>query len=227
MHNLIVFDIDGTLIHTTDLEDHCYQKAVHHALAQKFAIDTNWTQYQYSTDAGVFSEIVLKQFSRSPSLEETQTFQDIFPELLAAQLQQNGLLCQSLPGAQNLFDHILAIGWDIAIATGCIRKSADLKLNHAKIPTHHIPLATSNDDFDRKNIIQVAINRAKDFYQRQDYSHIFYVGDKLWDQKAAQDIGIGFIGIGQYWQKGNHLSLQHFKDYSCGQLLHYLKTQCR
>lgn len=222
MNNLIVFDIDGTLINIINLEDKLYLDAVYRTLDKKFEINTNWGSYKYSTDAGVFSEIVTNYFARGPSSHESQFVQTLFVESLEQAFSENVFLCRSLPGAENIFNKIKCLGWDVAIATGCWLKSATFKLEKANILRNNIPLATSNDNFERKKIIEVAITRAKDFYKKQNYSNIFYVGDKQWDKAAAEELGIGFIGVGKNWDPSNEQFL-HVNDYSCNKLSRYLE----
>lgn len=222
MHNLIVFDIDGTLINVCDLEDKLYLDAVYRSLNKIFEINTNWNEYKYSTDAGVFFEIMVNQFSRGPSSHESQTVQKYFVEFLEQAFSQNNFLCKPLLGAESIFEKIKNIGWDVAIATGCWQKSAILKLKQANIFSDNIPLANSNDDYERKKIIEIAIERAKTFYKKHFYSNIFYVGDMQWDQRAAEELNIGFIGVGNSWDLANTRFLS-LNDYSCDKLPQYLE----
>jgi phosphoglycolate phosphatase-like HAD superfamily hydrolase len=225
MNKLIIFDIDGTLINTCDLEDEFYIQAVRFALGENVYIDTNWLNYKYSTDAGVFFEIASGHLSRAPSNQETQQVQDFFINLLVDAFSKDKMLCQCLPGANNIFEKIKSIGWDVAIATGCWQRSAELKLKMAGIITNDIPLAASNDDFDRKDIIQTSIMRSKNFYNKEDYSNIIYVGDMVWDKNSAEALGINFVGVGNYWNDFTDKKFVYAKDYSCETLLNYLKRE--
>lgn len=223
MGNLIIFDIDGTLIHTTSHEDTIYINAVKQVIGSSLQIDTDWTNYRYSTDAGVFSEIVQKSLSRPPVHEEKQEVETRFVTGLK-DLFSTYSLCQSIEGAHDIFDQLKAIGWDIAIATGCWKSSAELKLKNAGLLNQNIPIANSSDCYDRKDIIQVAIERAKETYNCSAYSRMIYVGDKLWDKNAAHLLGIEFIGIGAPWREVAQGAFFHTPDYASGDLITYLKS---
>lgn len=56
-------------------------------------------------------------------------------------------------------------------------------------------MATSDDAFDRDEVIQVAADRAKEHYGQREWTSIVYVGDGIWDLRAAKNLGCGFIGI--------------------------------
>jgi len=222
MNNLIIFDIDGTLINTFKLEDELYIDAVYRSLKKEFTINTNWDLYQYSTDAGVFSEIVNHHFARGPSAQEQHLMEALFVESINQAFIKTPTLWGSLPGAEFIFQTLKSIGWDVAIATGGWHKSALLKLNKANLYHNNVPLASSNDAFHRKDIIQIAIARAQTFYKKSAYSKIFYVGDKAWDKRAADDLNIDFIGIGDNWASLDNPFL-HIQDYKCSKLVDYLK----
>lgn len=223
MGNLIIFDIDGTLIETTSHEDIIYVGAVKQVMGSALQIDTDWTNYRYSTDAGVFSEIIEKSLSRPPLHEEKQEVERRFVTGLK-DLFSSYSLCQSIKGAHNIFDRLKEIGWDIAIATGCWKSSAELKLKNAGLFDQTIPIANSSDCYDRKDIIEVAIERAKVNYNCTAYSRMIYVGDKLWDKNAAQILGIEFIGIGAPWQEMAHGAFFHTPDYASNDLIMHLKS---
>ena len=56
-------------------------------------------------------------------------------------------------------------------------------------------MATSDDALDRAEVIQVAADRAKEHYGQREWTSIVYVGDGIWDLRAAKNLGCGFIGI--------------------------------
>jgi phosphoglycolate phosphatase-like HAD superfamily hydrolase len=70
-----------------------------------------------------------------------------------------------------------------------------LKLQAAGQSLSGFPMATSDDAFDRAEVIQVAADRAKERYGQREWSSIVYVGDGVWDLRAAKSLGIGFVGI--------------------------------
>jgi phosphoglycolate phosphatase-like HAD superfamily hydrolase len=84
----------------------------------------------------------------------------------------------------------------VALATGGLRVSAELKLPSANLLNPFTPIASSNDAVSRREeIIRIAARRAAEKHATQ-FAKFTYVGDGVWDAKAARDLGWRFIGIG-------------------------------
>ena len=67
--NLVMFDIDGTLTDTNEVDKQCYVQA----LSEVFhvdATDTDWTQYENSTDQGCLEEFARRNMGRPATQEE-------------------------------------------------------------------------------------------------------------------------------------------------------------
>ena len=63
---LVIFDVDGTLTNTYKIDENCFVRA----LALEFGIfgvNTNWTEYSYTTDSGITQQIFQeKSQTKSP-----------------------------------------------------------------------------------------------------------------------------------------------------------------
>ena len=55
MH-LVMFDIDGTLIESYDIDEQCFLAAIDEVLG--IQIDSRWERYPHVTDAGILDEIL-------------------------------------------------------------------------------------------------------------------------------------------------------------------------
>ena len=64
MH-LVMFDIDGTLVHSYDFDEECYVEAVEEVLG--CAVNSDWSKYQHVTDSGILDEIIHNQNLKSSS----------------------------------------------------------------------------------------------------------------------------------------------------------------
>lgn len=204
-NKLVIFDIDGTLTNTNHVDSICFEKAILDTLP----IDTNWANYKYSTDWGIVTEIIQTRLNRPPTSKQIETIRDKFVKNLEAKFAEDSLLCVPIDGSQRIFENISALGWDTAIATGGWEKSAILKLKTAQIQYQNSPIAHSDDHFEREKIISIAINRAEQFYKKPSYGKVIYIGDRVWDKKAANNLTIGFIGI------GSEFGLLDSKDFIC------------
>jgi phosphoglycolate phosphatase-like HAD superfamily hydrolase len=197
MLNLVIFDIDGTLTQTNLIDTEAYVEA----LATDFgicAIDTEWENYRHSTDSGILQEVFLKHCSRAPVEEETARFQERFVVLVTGALEAADDRELPTKGSRALIDYLSATrGWALALASGCWKASAEAKLARAGFKIHGWPAAYADDAIEREEILALAIERARRLHGCREFDRIVYVGDELWDLRAAQKLGLLFIGIAE------------------------------
>jgi phosphoglycolate phosphatase-like HAD superfamily hydrolase len=191
--NLVVFDVDGTLILSTGVDDECFARAIE-AAWRISNISTQWDDYEHVTDTGIASELFQKHFGRNPARAEIEALQQEFVNQLASVLSDT-----SIPQTAGVSAVLLQLEqeqrWRAAIATGSWARAIDFKLQAAGLALGSLPMATSDDAFDRAEIIEVAVDRAKERYGQPSWGSIVYVGDGLWDLRAANNLGCGFVGI--------------------------------
>lgn len=223
MNNLIVFDIDGTLIHYIDGEDAAYVDSINSVIRIE-NINTKWEDYRFSTESGILSEIFYHALKRTPEDAELTNIKDKYVSSLSIHIRDTPDSLECIAGARNVFNLAKKNNWDVAIATGGWSKSAAMKLDTAKIPHHNIPMAHADDHFERKDIIMTAVARAKHFYNKNHYHQITYVGDRLWDLKATQTLGIDFIGVGKHLGSLKNRNFFHIDDYETKGFISYLKN---
>ena len=111
---LIIFDIDGTLTETAKLDEECFVRT----LADVYGfdkIDTDWSRYRHSTDAGVFHEIYEGRTGRAPSMDDFSRFRRHFVGLIGV------AACQSPFDACRA---VRSIGWHWQPVRGAIRRGS-------------------------------------------------------------------------------------------------------
>ena len=86
-------------------------------------------------------------------------------------------------------------GWALALATGCWRASAELKLDLAGIQRQRQPLATCDQHQRREDIMRNALEQALEAYAVSRFDKIVYVGDGIWDARGSSQLGFSFVGI--------------------------------
>jgi phosphoglycolate phosphatase-like HAD superfamily hydrolase len=219
MGNLIIFDIDGTLIHYIECEDKAYLESINE-VAGIDEICTKWDEYSYSTESGILTEIFYRALKRPPSDEELRS---IRKKYVSSLLNGGPQAISCIPGAKTVFDVTKGLGFDVAIATGAWHDSALVKLNGAQISHAHIPMANGDSHFERAEIIKNAVSLAKKVYQKETYQNIIYVGDRLWDLKATQALEIGFIGVGAHLKSLARSDFFHVDDFTTPSFLEHLK----
>lgn len=79
----------------------------------------------------------------------------------------------------------------VAIATGCWRQSALLKLESAGFDIDGVPLVTSDEFPARIDIMRGALQSTG-----SDCAPVTYFGDAEWDRRACLELGWNFVAVG-------------------------------
>ncbi|HIJ55888.1 MAG TPA: HAD family hydrolase [Deltaproteobacteria bacterium] len=194
MH-LIMFDLDGTLIKSNTLDTRCLLGAIERCMGIK-DIDSDWTKYNYVTDAGIVSEIVERELNRQVTDKELKYICKNLIELLQSEAHIDHEKFAPIPGAIETLCILKTIDdCGLAIATGCWKESAFFKLATAGFNVINLPIASSDDSYNREEIMTIAYERAMVFHRVDGFKTVTYVGDGIWDIKASQRLGFNFIGI--------------------------------
>jgi phosphoglycolate phosphatase len=182
-----VFDLDGTLVDSTGFDDGLYAEAVREVLGD-VDIDMTWGRYRHITDAGVLAEIMAEHRIHDPSA--IARVRDAFGRRLERYLTAGGE-CSAIRGAAEALAALRARGHKVGIATGGFGHTARMKLERAGLVTKGLELASSDDGFDRAEIMRLCLARLGG-----DERSALYVGDAPWDLEATRRAGWRFVGIG-------------------------------
>jgi phosphoglycolate phosphatase-like HAD superfamily hydrolase len=226
--NLVMFDIDGTLTQSDDVDSDCYAQAAAEVLNLP-QVDRDWSLYQNVTDSGIATEIIETHFGRIPIPGELERIRGRFVDLLRTALCANPTSCSPIPGALSMLaalskrDDLI-----IALATGGWAQSAQLKLRMAGFNVETTAFASADDSSKREQIMSIARTRALGRCRIEAFDSVIYVGDGLWDLQASRRLGIPFIAVanGEHAQRlrshGADLILPDFRDY--GRFLEMLQS---
>lgn len=192
MSHLILFDIDGTLTLTNDVDARCYGQAMSEHLG--FAIDNDWSHYRHVTDSGIAAELLDRHQLPASQLPAVR---DRFVALLAQALAADPNCCRQVSGADNFLRRLREMpGTVVGMATGGWAPSALAKLRHAGIDPSGLAFASADDAEARTEIMAVCHQRALRLAGVERFAAVTYIGDGLWDAEAARALGWRFIGIG-------------------------------
>ncbi|MDZ8108010.1 MAG: HAD hydrolase-like protein [Nostoc sp. DedQUE12a] len=190
---LLMFDIDGTLTESNNLDNESYLQALNEVFGFS-EVSSDWTSYTHVTDACILKEIFQNKLARIPSSREVEAFQQRFLELLIDSAKARGGV-KAIPGSSDMLKKLFASGdYQVAYAGGGWAASAIFKLKSADLPIDNIPYAFSDDDESREGIMAIAHSRAEIYYD-QLFSEVVYIGDGVWDIRSAKKSGYSFIGI--------------------------------
>lgn len=213
MSRLIIFDIDGTLTKTNAIDEKCFTRTVKQlstARDFKFSFDDRW----HFTDSYIAFQLALAQNNDSFS---EQTFKQQF--LINLRLEAENTKFEAAEGAQALLKDLRKSKVPYALATGCWRKSAEIKLRAAGFSVPKVPMATADQFFTRDEIVTQAIVSSHRFY-RTLFTDVIYIGDGYWDLITCQKLNLKFIGVDPEKNSSkaalikSHLALSKYPDLS-------------
>ena len=188
----LVFDIDGTLTQTNEVDSRCFVQAVQEVLGIT-DFDTDWGSYQFVTDSGIAQEISHRYCDRPMSGSVTKGLQERLVSLLREQPRES---FQEVPGAIDFLKQLQASpDYAVSLATGAHRESALYKLEAAGFDIAEIPLASSSDAVVREHIMLQALDRSAQ-QERARFTSVTYFGDAAWDVEATANLGWKLVGIG-------------------------------
>jgi phosphoglycolate phosphatase-like HAD superfamily hydrolase len=189
---IAIFDLDGTLTTTTEVDSSCFVAAIESVFA--FTPDSDWGSYEHCTDEGIATEALSRHFGRPPRRSEVDRLKTRFFKLLSHAASTRPEAFTAMPGGVTLLRHLVDAGWLVCVATGAWRGSAELKIWASGLPTS-IPLFTSDGHSSRAAIVAAAISHAK-AEAPANVHRIVSVGDSVWDVQTALQLRLPFLGVG-------------------------------
>lgn len=193
---LAIFDIDGTLTETNEVDSVCFVQAMADAHSV-VGMSTDWGAYAHTTDSFITREILRERFGRTPEEEELSRFQRRFVSLLEERRSKDASLFAEIGGAAAALARLSREpAWAVAVASGCWRGSGELKLRAAGLELGGVPAAYAEDGDSREEILLAALARARESCRRENFEKVVSLGDGLWDVRAARNLGFAFVGVG-------------------------------
>jgi phosphoglycolate phosphatase-like HAD superfamily hydrolase len=191
---LVVLDIDGTLTQTNDADADCFVRALTDCFALS-DIETDWSLYTHSTDAGIMEELFQKHFKRSPSNAEIDLIRNSLVHHLQLMHTSGAPAFMPVAGAADFLARLSeSEEWVSIVATGGWAVSAQFKLQAASISVP-CPIVSSDDGVSREEIVRQAIEDSLRFYRVESFSRIVSIGDGIWDVNTAMSLRLPFVGI--------------------------------
>ena len=201
----VVFDVDGTLTGTTGVDDACLVGAWERVLGAR-DVETDWSKYAHSTDEGLTLEVCQKTHGRGPTRDEVARVKDAFFGLLRERIGASSTCCVAVRGAAELLGALRTKGWRVGIASGAWEESARIKIAAAgmddavrELPgTFSHARTRAGDDgggpLTREEIVTGTLVKLGRWSGGRNAPAV-YVGDGVWDARAARALKIGFVGV--------------------------------
>jgi phosphoglycolate phosphatase-like HAD superfamily hydrolase len=190
---LVMFDIDGTLTQTCQADEACFVQALREVLGFT-DINTDWASYPHCSDSGILEALFQMRLGRSPLPAEISTVQGRFVSLLTAATVAQPF--KPVAGARDFLNSLTSSSaFAVSLASGGWECSARFKLASTGLDFPQIRAAFSDDVHAREGIMQASLARAAQSRSRDSFDAVIYVGDGVWDARAARNLGFRFIGI--------------------------------
>ncbi len=187
MTHAVLFDIDGTLLHSAAVDDALYRQAVYQVLGD-VRLRPSLHHYEAITDTGVLGQILRDNDIPGDPVDDVRS---VFVQLLERHVSAHGPFVE-IAGASNFLRRLeSSLDHAVAFATGGWRESAMLKLDSAGLAWNGFPLASSNDHHERTSIMEIALSQLG-----RGFETVTYYGDGPWDRDACLALGWDFVAVG-------------------------------
>ena len=186
MVRLILFDIDGTLIHTHGAGVKAFEKV----FKSEFKIDNaiNGISFAGRTDTSLIREILVKNKLDGTKKNFDRFFESYYFWLDYYLCKCHGEICR---GIWNFINQIMNLSTPpiLGLLTGNVRLGAEIKLRHFQLWEYFTLGAFADDSEDRNQLAAIAKTRAEKFMEDNLASEeIVVVGDTVLDIQCAQFI---------------------------------------
>lgn len=219
MHHLM-FDIDGTLTLSFEYDKECFVAALQDVLDTD-EIDSDWSTYTYVSSTGITMEAIKRQTGRSASQDEINAVESRLMFHLLERFNTHRHDFIEVPGAALLLTELQSkYNISLSLATGCWYDEARFKLDNSGFSGLSIPMASSSDAIAREDIMEISLRKAKKEKGVNAFHSVTFIGDGIWDYRAAQNLGYHFIGVGEHldvlkengagWLQKNYLDMNAF-----------------
>ena len=195
----VIFDIDGTLLHSSKLDDETYASAIHDVLGP-VQFRKSWSPYKNVSGSGTLLEI-LGDNNIGNTASVLRAVEEAFVAGISRYIEKNGPI-REVPSAKDFVSKLAnSSDCQIAYATAGWFASARIKLRSSQFPVNGIPLASCNDQIDKVAIMTHALKQLT-----APFDSITYYGDGEWDKLAANALGWNFVPVGEQLNGLRHFS---------------------
>ncbi len=198
----IIFDLDGTLIQSTDFDDAYFKEAITEITGIK-QFRKDWNDYTNVTDSGLLKEIFSDAEVEFDHVIESE-IKDIFFRKMKT-LFASGYQIEPILGAREMLEKLCAADIPYGIATGGWGCTAKLKMKAAGLPTPQY-IASSDNAAERSKIMLECLEKMK------PNENPVYFGDGEWDACATAELGWRFVGVGPRLKTKTQFWIENFQD---------------
>jgi phosphoglycolate phosphatase-like HAD superfamily hydrolase len=198
MKRLVLFDIDGTLLHGGTLWRECFEGAFQACFPD---VVVKKVGFNGKTDPQICHELMGEKPLGSAITKPVRMILDEYLDRVEKALPTRANEVEALPGTHDLLKELSGIaGLQLGLLTGNVRRGAKIKLRAAKMD-HFFDFgeygAFGDDHWDRYCLPRIAASRAmkRDGIEYQG-KEIIVIGDTIHDVNCGKSIGVRSIAVG-------------------------------
>lgn len=196
MNRLVLFDVDGTLVHTHGAGS----RSVREALRQVYGRTGPMDRYDFHgrTDPQIVRELMRMAGLDDEAIDRgMDELWALYLDRLAQELERPGTTTEVLPGVVDLLDALHETQNDlVALLTGNIKAGARLKLKAADL-WHRFDFGAYGSDHERRDRLPaIAVERARqatglEFAGR----NVVIIGDTPFDVRCGRELGVWAVAV--------------------------------
>lgn len=192
--NLILFDVSGTLVHSTDFENRVLWKT----LASKLSIpERSVSEFRPEETETAF---VLKVWERvnggEPTKDEWDSIYHIYQSTLIEEYLKSDKRFTALEGAPELLSNLQnSHSWGFAIATTSWHDMAHMSLRGSGFYTRRFHVVTGEGIRKRTELLSKAIESSKRWYGVSSFDKVTYVGDAAHQGVTCREMNLSYLDV--------------------------------
>ena len=188
---LIIFDIDGTLLHSNKIDSLIFKQVFEATFGFEMQ-SIDWRDYPHCTDTAIMRALFERQGLEQPNPKQIEAFKDGYVRQLEQGRLEQPTDFMEVVGASDTIRRLMQDErFEVGIATGGFRKPAQVKLRHIGIDPAPLHDAYADGNEAREDILNEAIAKTKHL----PIQGMVYVGDAIWDVQTTRNMNIPLIGI--------------------------------
>jgi phosphoglycolate phosphatase-like HAD superfamily hydrolase len=189
---LMLFDIDGTLVHSHRIGTHSILDAINEVLG----LQLNMGTYSLAgrTDAAIFRDL-LAMAGADANRVDSQAVMESYLRLLEERLHARPAV--PFPGVQMLLERLAEVEQiRLGLVTGNLERGAEIKLRSARLDGYFEVGAYGSDHEDRNELPPLAIRRAESrFSTAYERRNVIVIGDTPKDVECARSAGVQVLAV--------------------------------
>jgi len=191
---IILFDIDGTLLHSGKAGRKAFEGVFEELYGWRKALEG--VPVEGHTDPATVKTAFQKHRGEAPTEAELSQVFELYVKRVSREVR-NSMGFRVLPGVESLLGHLFQkTGVAIGIATGNIEAGARIKLARAGL-NRYLPFGGfGSDSPDRTTLTRIAIERGrKELPGTGGLNEILVVGDTPLDVESGREAGARTVGV--------------------------------